>query len=185
MERLSLDSQKVLALSLFLGLAILGIDYFFVISPVWNKYQSAREQYTSIEKKLKASRAKVKDSELLIYIKNMRDKIADLEKRIVTDVDMTFVLEDISGLAKDSGLVLKQILPKKEIPLKGKYKKNLYYEQLLFTGKGTYHSLGKFISRLENSKYVCKIESITILPNINDYHNNDVRVTIDILSRKE
>ena len=185
MAMLSPDAQKVLALSIGLGLLILGVDIFFIASPLWTKYRTARNKYLSIERELKRSRAKVKDSELLVYIKNLKDKISALEGKVVTDVDMTFVLEDISGIAKDSGLTLKQILPKEKIPVKGRHKDKLYYVKLLFTGQGSYHSLGKFISRLENSKYVCKIESITILPNINDYRNNDVRVVIYILSRKE
>ncbi len=185
MKGMSLEAQKVLVFSILLGVLITVVNVFLVVVPLWNLYQEKSEKFERIAQRLKQSRAKVKDEELLVYIKRLKDKISDIENRIVSDVDLTFVMEDISSIARESGLELKQILPKEEVPVKTKSLSGLSFSRLLFVGTGGYHELGKFVANLENSKYICKIESITIIPNYNDYRRNDVKVMISVLTRKE
>ncbi len=185
MRNLSPEAQKILLLSVFIAIVIFVSNIFLVTLPLWNKYKEKAEKYASIERRLKQSRAKVKDKDLLVYIRNLKRQISDMEDRIVSDLDLTFVMEDISNVAKDSGLELKQILPKDSQPVRMKAEKHLKYAKLLFVGRGGYHELGRFISKLENGRYLCRIESIEIIPNISDYRHNDVKVRIAILSKEE
>ncbi len=185
MKEISMDAQKVLLLSILLGVVITVVNIFLVAVPLWNVYQEKSAKFEKIARRLKQSKAKVRDEDLLVYIKQLKEKIAKIEDRIVGDTDLTFVMEDIASIAKDSGLELKQILPKEVVPLKTKFIRGLDFSRILFIGSGGYHELGKFVANLENSKYICKIESITIIPNMGDYRHNDVKVLISVLSRKE
>ncbi len=179
------DTAKVLGLSLALGLVIAVANYLLVVQPLWTSYSEKSEKFHKIYNRLKQSRAKVKDEELLVYIKKLKDKISAIEERIVPEFDLPFLMEDIANMAKDSGLELKQIVPKDSVPVKDRKLRNLRFSQILFIGTGGYHELGRFISALENSKYVCKIESITIIPDSWDYRNSTVKVLISVLTRKE
>ncbi len=185
MKGMSVDAQKVVLFSILIGIIITIVNVSLVILPLWNTYQEKSAKFENIARRLKQSRAKVKDEDLLIYIKQLKGKIAKIEDRIVADIDLTFVMEDIASIARESGLELRQILPKEVIPVKTRSLSGLAFSRILFIGSGGYHELGKFVASLENSKYICKIESITIIPNFNDYRHNDVKVMISVLSRKE
>ncbi len=185
MREFFVDVKQTAILSIVMGVVITLINIFLIAVPLWNTYQEKSQKFNNIARRLAQSRAKVKDEELLIYIKKLKDKISEIEDRIVSDMDLPFVMEDIASVARESGLELRQILPKKSVPIKTKSLSGLEFCRILFIGVGGYHDVGRFVANLENSKYICKIDSITIIPNPGDYRHNDVKVMISVLSRKE
>lgn len=94
------------------------------------------------------------------------DDIGQLEKKIdsyknsFNKTDVALTINIISGLAKESNVKIASIKPEGE---KG-YSAYIKYPFSLSVEAGNYHSIGKFISKLENHKNVYIVEGLNIKP---------------------
>ncbi len=180
-----MDVRKVMLSSIGLGGLLIVANIFLVMIPLWNRWTELNDKYFELKNRIKKTGVKVASGELVVYLKRLKDKLNRIEDQIVSNLDITFVMEDISTMARDAGLELKQILPKETEPVKDKSAKELAYTKIVFLGRGGYHQVGRFVATLENSKYVCKVTKIEIIPNPKDYRKNDVSVMVSVLTRKD
>ncbi len=172
------ERKKTLFLIVLLSLGIVVFDGLLVIRPLWNKYSSARRRYLSITRELRNSMKKVKDSDLLLYIAKLKRQISDLDKKVVNEYDLPFIMEKISSLAEECGIITKRISPE-ESDKRGE----VYFSVFSYGGQGTYHNLGKFLSKLEGEDYIARVTMLKIIPNPNDYTKNSIKLTISILTK--
>ncbi len=173
------ERKKTLLLIVLLSVGIIFFNMLLIFRPLWNKYSASKQKYSSIVRELRASMKKVKDKDLLLYIAKLKKEISLLDERLVNEYDLPFIMEKISSLASECGVITKRINPE-DAEKSG----NLYFSVFSYAGKGTYHNLGKFLSKLEGEHYIARITSIRIIPNPNDYSRNTIKLTISILTKK-
>jgi len=102
----------------------------------------------------------IKKNQVLAQIVGLEKNISAY-KKILRQKDSAYFIDKLSNLAKDSEVKIISIKPVREIA-GGVYTR--YPFGLSVSALG-YHAIGKFISRIENSRDVFIVESIGISPN--------------------
>jgi hypothetical protein len=117
-----------------------------------NVYKKLSHDSEAIRKK---KDTEAKKNEVLVEINIMERKIDSFGK-LLTRKDASTAMNAVGNIAKETGIKIVSIKPEPE-------QKFPDYTKLLFTliiNADGYHSLGKFISRLESSEDVYVIDSI-------------------------
>lgn len=140
---------------------------------------------------LKEEIAKIKRE--ISYIDNykqrlrlLEEKLKRYEKRLSREKEVPIILENLSELAKISGVKIISIIPLGKDAGKrtasrttGVKEKKIYYElPIAIRAQSTYHQAGEFINRLENGERFMQIEKLRITSDAANYKRHNLEFVI-------
>lgn len=151
-----------------LHLAILMLSVIIAV----NIYKGQVKKIASLNEKKEAAQRK---NALLQDISRFEKRI-DLYKGVINNKDVSAIINTLSNIAKDSSVRIISIRPRPETDYPAYIK---YYFSLSVTAKD-YHTIGKFIGRLENSTDIYIIDNVDmgILPKAGEDRGDKVSVDL-------
>jgi len=174
------SNKKKLILLIGVIVVLVTVVYFnfilvpqvtWVIKSVMNmgkansELSSARADITKI--------GKLKDGMVLL-----EEKVDKYEKMLPAEQEIPSLLENLSVMARNSGIKIVGIVP---IERKDeKVDKNRIYKEIpiLISAKSGYHELGRFLSNLENADRFMKVADIDIKSNAASPKKHDVELMV-------
>ena len=137
------NKSSVIPVIILLIAAILG--YMVIYAPLTSKKSVLESGLAEIKQK----------NELLANIKQVSVKIKNNENVISKRKDESWLINKISSIANEAKVNVVSVEPQRKISV-GDYEKISVKVDLVCS----YHRLGRFISRLENSPELLKIDSL-------------------------
>lgn len=109
---------------------------------------------------------------------SFEEKVNKYEKMLPAQQEIPSLLENLSGMAKDSNIKIVGIMPVSAKEEKAA-KEQIYKEQpILISAKSGYHELGRFLSNLESSDRFIKVADIQIKSSANSPKKHDVELLV-------
>ena len=181
MQKISIDfknKQQVMLLAILISIAVLYVYLAFLLLPqirdAFDKYSKAKKARLDVGGyELDISKIDGLKKEAQLY----RSKIDSYERMLPAEQEVPKLLEDLSEMAKRSGVKIVGITPvqSKDASTAGR----IYQEiPILINAKSGYHELGKFLSDLEGSARFMKVANIKIKANLTSPKKHDVELTV-------
>lgn len=140
--------------------------FYFILWPAWFKRAEVKAQIAGIEANvIRLQTLKRKEKTWLEQKQEYTDYIKKVKERLYLPGETSLLLGKISKLATESGVSIIASTPRDDIvkfpkPYDERYKAELYD----FTVEGGYHQLGTFVSKIESSPKILRIEHFRITP---------------------
>lgn len=116
--------------------------------------------------------AQMKDK-LITEITSLRTSIEYYERRIPSEKAFSWLLIELSRVARETGIKYLSITPQTEV------KKESYIKvPIRIEIQCGYHNLGKFLSKIENSQRFTNVDDITISPDSGNPLKHRVSLTV-------
>lgn len=182
MAKLGIDlknSRHLMLISVVLGLGILYLYINFLLLPqirgVAKAYDKARKAGVDVRAAERdASKVEVLKKEVAQY----KGKIESYESMLPAEQEIPKLLEDLSGMANNSGVKIIGITPLQS-KREASSGQEIYQETpILINAKSGYHELGKFISRLESADRFMKVVDINISTSKASPKRHDVELLV-------
>jgi len=107
-----------------------------------------------------------------------KDKVERYERMLPAEQEIPSLLENLSGMARSSGVKIVGITPV-SISQEKMREGNIYQEiPILISAKSGYHELGSFMDKLEDSDRFMKVADIEINANKSSPRKHDLEVLI-------
>lgn len=149
----------------------------------------------NLGKQISQARADLKKTEALIAKKPQMDsqlislqtELEDLKSALPLYSEMPNILQDISRLAGESKVKILKVEPMRQERLTKTQPKQSEARSALpiymgipikIEAKGGYHSLGRFINKIENSENFMSIADLNVESNPVDMYSHDIRLLI-------
>lgn len=125
---------------------------FIALKVIYQPGKQKIEEIVSLRKK------EEERNKLLKEVDKYQRGLEKYRRRLSTNTDTSYFVNQISKLAKESGVEIVSIIP-------GTLKTERYYQKLDLSLliKATYNQVGIFVSKLENSMEFISIEEVNIL----------------------
>ena len=168
---------------LVIGLLVLVliVDYIFIMQFQLGALRALGPKLAEISdhfKEFETNRARVGKYEE--DIKDLDQKLDNLEKRLRTTEEIPAVLEGISRIANRSKVFIDQIIPETDLgePVfknaQGKY----YLLPVRVEAKASYHNFGRFLNELETQGSLMMIDDMMIETNLENPRQHLVKLSI-------
>ncbi len=187
LDKFDLDNKKVILIMIvFLTLAYL--DYALVIksqidilNSIGPKIQAAKIEVENINRQVVAIRA---------AIGKRKNSPQRKPKVIISETEVSNLLEDISNIANKNNVRISEIKPsrassaKSTKPVAGQHVNSNNSILVPLEVSGSYHSIGKFISDLENQTKLIVVDDFKIYSSQGDYFTQKANITLKIYVKK-
>jgi len=147
-------------------LLIFLADYFIIMRTQLNGLAKIN---ADIEVKIKdIAQAKeniAKTSKYEENVEELKSKLSEINSRVKSSDELSFILESISNMADKNKVKLDQLMPNpqsKKMLLENQ-KRKYYAYPVLLEGRSTYHDFGRFLHLLEISDICIKVGNFSIL----------------------
>jgi len=158
--------DKRMWMAIGVGAVAFLLIFVFLVIPAWIERPMFRQQVQSMEAQIR--QVKSLDQKRLLWEENQKvfgDLIKETQSRVFTVEERGLLLGQISKMAQESRVDVLASKPTADkvvfpAPYHLKYQPSGYE----FTVQGGYHDLGSFVSRLENSGKLLRVQSIQITP---------------------
>ena len=182
MAKLAIDfkNKKQMALiAAAVGLGALYIYINFLLLPQIRGATKAYDKARKIRADVKVSEHDVSEIELLKkQVAQYHSKIDSYERMLPVEQEIPKLLEDLSGMAKGSGVKIVGITPLQS-KQDDQSAEQIYQEiPILINAKSGYHEVGKFLSKLENADRFMKVADIDIKANKASPKRHDVEILV-------
>lgn len=149
---------KIFMLVLMLGLLSAGY-YFSLHMSLADEIQSAKQQYTQLEVKMKEAQAKQKEFLVLSQELAQREPIDRQNKRILPEAaEIPAFLQDLNRVAELSGLNMELVEPRPEEP------QQMYVRiPVNLKVSGRYHQVAKFFYNVSRLDRAINMENIQLV----------------------
>ncbi len=117
--------------------------------------------------------SEAKKNELLLGLSQLENKMS-MYKDAIGKKDVSLIINTVSGIAKDTGVNIISLKPE-DAQADSFY---MRYPFVLDVQANNYHSIGKFISRLESSPDIYIVELLTIRAEAEDSAENKLNADI-------
>lgn len=175
------QTQALLATVLISLIAVAAYIYFVFI-PQFVRVFALSGDAQKVRLELKSARLVTADMDKLKKsLKEHSEKVESYEKKLPAQQEIPTLLEDLSGMAKDSKIKIVSIVPAMSYFNEEKTgnKEQIYQEiPILITAKSGYHQLGHFLDSLENSDRFMKVVDIGIKANKASPKEHDVELIV-------
>lgn len=182
LEKMNLDNKKVILILLF-GAVIFYLDYSFLMTAQINSANSLRPKITKLSKDIEALN---KDLANISSLRNSQAKPVAGVKQLISEEQLSALMEEISNLANKNKVRIMQIKPAKELKSKEETVLNLkldpQYIQLDISAG--YHNLGSFINDLENLDKFIAVQDLKIVRGVTDYLHENVSLLLKTYVKK-
>lgn len=150
-------NEKLLLL-VFAVIFAFAIDYLLWLHPLIGVFAETGPQLTSLKTDLQTLRDDKKNAPLIEKSwKDTKDRLSEAEKRFIAPSEIPSLLEQLSVMARDSGIRITSLKPVAS-ETSGYYSRIPIRIQAL---AGT-HSLGQFLEKLETSTTFFKVQNLHI-----------------------
>ena len=110
---------------------------------------------------------------------NMEKEISTYENKLPAEREIPLLLEEVSGMAKDSYVKISAINPVTTSQPQEKDASKVYQRiPILINAKSGYHELGAFINRLEKAKRFMEVSDINIQTEMPNFRRHDVELVV-------
>ncbi len=183
MRKLRIDFKKnAKQIMIFMALvAMLAlVSYFnFILRPQVSWAVGAIRNMSKMAGDLKRSKDTIaRIPKFKSDISAYKGQVDSYERMLPAEQEIPTFLENLSGMAKSSGVKIEGVAPvtKKE----EKAQTGQVYQEMpiLITAKSGYHELGQFLCRLENAERFIKVVDITIRSNKLTPKRHDVELLV-------
>ncbi len=160
----SRTSNEKMLLVVFAALFVFGVDYFLWLRPVGAVFAETGPQLKSLKIELETLRDDKKNA--AIIEKNwseLKGRLVEAEKRFIAPSEIPSLLEQLSVMARDSGVRLISLKP---VAAEG----TGYYSRVpirIQALAGT-HAFGRFLEKLETSTTLFRIQDLRIAGNADE-----------------
>ncbi len=153
MVKLNMDIEVIISKNKFLVIVILILIVTFGIGKKFI-YQPRLKTIEQIQLRIEKQAQK---NDLLQDIVALKKGIDSYSERMPPNEEITWVVDEISKLSKDSGIELLSLEPQ-AVEDKGSY----YRLPLELDIECSYHQLGNFLSRIENSPKFMRLDNFKL-----------------------
>jgi len=134
--------------------------FMFMSRPKFKEIKRLSDEITKAKEELRETQkiAHMKDR-LIQEINALRESIDYYERRIPSEKAISWLLIELSRIARQTGIKYLSIIPQAE------QKKESYIKvPIKIEIQCGYHSLGRYLSKIENSQRFMSVDNITISP---------------------
>jgi len=183
LNKLGSDIQKII-LIILVSVIVIYVDYAFIIKLQLGSIGSAETKITQLKKDIAALNedlARMQQSQ-----GQMEQKIPLKTKTIISEDEMTGLLQGIYNLAHKDNVRIIQIRPLKDPNAKEEVmgSQKIMPMAILMDLSCVYHSLGSFISDLENAEQFLAVQDLKIVRSSGDYMRQNVTLNLKTYVRK-
>ncbi len=163
-----MKGNKLVILAVVLVIFILA-DCLFVLTAQVAQLHNANKKVSVMRKKLSKFEQDLKARPGLLKDKErFQNQLRDTQTRFLSKDDSSFLISEINRVAKEIGLRLNTISPQGLKDIGGKKQDDFYYIPISLTFATGYHSLGRFINRLEKLEFSLRFEDVKLSGNYPD-----------------
>ena len=183
LNKLGADIQK-LALIVLVGVAVIYADYAFIIKLQLGGIGSVKTKIIKLNQDITAL-----DKDLVLMQRSqgqMKQKAPLKPKIIISEDEMTGLLQGIYDLANKNKVKIIQIRPLKDPQAKEEVMgaQKIMPMAIVMDLSCVYHSLGSFISDLENAEQFLAVQDLKIVRSSGDYMRQNVTLNLKTYVRK-
>lgn len=163
------------------GTAIIALLYAVVfIFPTFTSFSKVTTEVKEINEKMNFINQSIfKMAHRKELLEKLQLELDSYAGGLPNEKEISGFLENISIIAKTSGVKILAITPSGLKPLKIEDTGIYYYEMpISITAKSGYHELGRFISEIEQGKRFMTVEGLQIRDNKNTPRKHDVRLVL-------
>ncbi len=165
-----------------IGIVIFLFIYKFVfIGPAIGTLSKLIPQASNIGSQISAAKKDINNkNNFMKELDGLQEKINTYKVKLPEEKEIPSILESLSDIAKDSDLKIDMIdLKKDTFDAKQQKKDSLYTViPIVITAKCSYHQLGSFINKLENSERLIKVDDISIDGDKLNPRSENVKISI-------
>ena len=172
--------KKRVVIALMIAVAVLNV--VFILFPLGLSLYRNSSQIEMVKTEIHSVRGDQKlEDKLQESLKDMRAKLTKAEGRAAVG-DISHYLEVLSKLSQETNFKIITIQPVRKtltaLEIEERTSAPYQYAQFEITANSGYHSLGKFVSRLENYPVLIKISTIRIdgIPSSPEMHRINLRI---------
>jgi len=183
LNKLGSDIQKLFLIILVCAVVIY-VDYAFIIKLQLGSIGSAKTKIIKLKKDIAALN---KDLALMQQSQDqMKQKTPLKTKTIISEDEMTGLLQGIYNLANKDKVRIIQIRPLKDPQAKEEVmgSQKIMPMAILMDLSCAYHSLGSFISDLENAEQFLAVQDFNIVRSPGDYMRQNVTLNLKTYVKK-
>lgn len=173
--------QAMLAIALAI-LVMIALDVYVILRPQISRIMVVLSQRGRVALDLRMARSDVSNiGRYKSDIEAYKEKVDLYEKRLPAEAEIPGLLEDLSVMAKRSGITIVGITPVPKAPVKEeKAEKERIYQEfpILISAKSGYHELGSFLNDMENAARFMKVVDIEIRTNKSTPKKHDVDLIV-------
>lgn len=172
----SLDKQKIILIILVCAV-IIYIDFAFILQAQFKGVKSVGGKILKLNKDIVAL-----SQDLAVMQKTQATQAgkssAQKAKTIISEHDLSSLLENISSIANKVNVRIMQIKPSRDLKDSDSKSGNAVPVLITMELLSGYHNLGKFINDIENSDVLISIDELKILANAKDPLLQNVNLTL-------
>lgn len=175
------DQQQTLIFIILVTLLTLVLYFYLLLLPQAMRLTDVFARAGKAMANLKSAQADVsKIDEFKNRIEEYKEKVDYYERTLPAEQEIPSLLEELSSMAKTSGIKLLSITP---VPVSAKEQaaqKNKMYKEIpiLITAKSGYHELGSFLNNLENADRFMKVVDLEVKSNKAAPKKHDVELLV-------
>jgi Tfp pilus assembly protein PilO len=177
LNKLGSDTQK-LFLIVLVSAVVIYVDYAFIIKLQLGNIGGAKTKIIKLEKDIVALN---KDLALMQQSQDqMKQKTPLKTKTIISEDEMTGLLQEIFNLANKDNVRIIQIRPLKDPKAKEEVmgSQKIMPVAIVMDLSCVYHSLGSFICDLENAEQFLAVQDLKIVRSPGDYMRQNVTLNL-------
>lgn len=185
LDFLSSKQSKELLAFIFISIVLVIVDFSLVLKFQWARLLSMKPQLVEMRKKIKEfSGDEYRTDTFKRRLSELTAAVSAKKKSIVEEEMIPGVMNEISKIADASSLKIMQIKPQKEVRNAEKFTvaktQEYYILPIYITAQGSYHSLGKFLNKIEAMDNFIKINSLDIVSQAETTLGLDIKLSVNI-----
>lgn len=177
-NKLKLDNKKILVIML-VSLALIYLDFSFILGKQIRGLNDIQPKALKLKKDLDTL---TQDLKKMQELKNKEDQVnrktVSSIKKIISESETVFLLQNLSDLANKDNVRILQIRPSREP--QGKASAADKFTPIFITLDlfCDYHNFGKFINDLENSQTFIAVQTFKITPESADFMKEKINLVL-------
>ncbi len=192
-NKLIADKKKLL-LAVLIVLVFLYVDFAYILKAQMQGFSATNKKVAKVSKDLDALNKDIKNMQIVkIKLADGEKKAVSKEKTILSENQITSLLQDIEGIEQKSGMEIVQMKHGTVTAGSAKKKGQVAAEPALgqlipydisLDINGDYHHLGAFINEIENAQVFVLVQGIKISPSVNDVTKQKISLTLKTYVKK-
>ena len=178
-EDLTANKKKLMVLVGVIAILIVVVYFNFILAPQTMWVIKSVSNMSKSRSDLANARADItKIEKLRTDMTSFEEKVDKYEKMLPAEQEIPSLLENLSAMARNSGIKIVGITP--VVSKDEKVDKNRIYKEIpiLISAKSGYHELGRFLSALENADRFMKVADMEIKSNTTSPKKHDVELMV-------
>ncbi len=168
-------------------LFIFALDYAFFMRFQTGTLRSLSSKTASFKKNIQETKNNIdRFSAYESEVDDLQKRSESIKASVVLQEKIPLVMENISRIARESGIQIDQMMPARESQKQiSKAADGPYYTlPILIRGQGPYHAIGRFFNGIETESIFMKIQDFDIAQNAMNSRSHALSATVVIVIRE-